>query len=155
MCSAGDDDVVKTEVMSRQEARSASTVKSSVSTVIVSITDCGKPQNTFYPADWLVSILHIQFDDVEFGGKNCITKGQAVIIADFVLNHRKKADRIIVHCEFGQSRSAAVAAAVSRFLNGNDGGIFYNRRYNPNKTCYNYVLEALKKRAWVPKFLRG
>ena len=37
---------------------------------------------------------------------------QAKQIADFILHIRKKVKRFIVHCEFGQSRSAGVAAAI-------------------------------------------
>ena len=140
--------------MSRLEARQASREGESPTTAIVSITDCGSKLNTFYKAHWLKEVLHIQFDDVDFGGHNCITQFQATEIADFALGARKQVERFIVHCEFGQSRSAGVAAAISEYLEGSDGGIFYNRKYNPNRTCYKLVLSALKKRGKIPGFLR-
>ena len=133
------------EIMSRIDASLATRAVDGPATVMISITDCGDKKNTFYPAEWLTDILELQFDDVLEGGRHCITVKQAREIADFVLRVRKKAERLIVHCEFGQSRSAGVAAAISVFLEGHDHGIFSNRRYYPNHTCYDYVLKALRR----------
>jgi predicted protein tyrosine phosphatase len=115
-------------------------------TAIISITDKDSDKNCFYKAAWLKAVLELQFDDVEAGGRNCITLTQAMEIACFVKRMRKNVQRIIVHCEFGQSRSAGIAAAISMYLDGHDSGVFYKRKYNPNRTCYHYVLAALRKR---------
>ena len=143
------------EIMSRLKAQQATSEKNAPVTAIISVTDVGSPLNTFYPADWLIDILELQFEDVEFGGLNCITKEHAKEIAGFVLNMHRKTERFIVHCEFGQSRSAGIAAAISEYVKGNDSGILRNRKYNPNRACYDYVLAALKKRGRTPGFLRN
>jgi predicted protein tyrosine phosphatase len=133
-------------IMSRIDASEATKVEIAPNTAIISITDCGDGKNTFNKAVWLKAVLEIQFDDVDEGGLNCITTSQAEEIADFVLGIRKKIERIIVHCEFGQSRSAGIAAAICRYFENHDDSIFINRRYYPNLTCYRYVLSALKER---------
>ncbi|MDR0287326.1 MAG: hypothetical protein LBI03_06460 [Clostridiales bacterium] len=137
------------EIMSRLEASQATKIENAPDTAIISITDVGKEKNNFKQVDWLKHIFEIQFDDVEAGKKNCITVSQAVDIADFVFHIKKDVERIIVHCEFGQSRSAGVAAAIRCYIEGNDGGILHNRRYNINRTCYRYVLKALRKRGRI------
>ena len=141
------------EVMSRLEAMQASREDTAPTTAVISVTDCGTELNRFYPSEWLVGVRALQFDDV-VSGENCMTSEDAKDIADFVLDMRKKVDRFIVHCEFGQSRSAGIAAAINQHCTGSDAGIFRNKRYNPNQVCYRLTLEALKKRSRVPGFLR-
>lgn len=63
----------------------------------------------------------------------------AVKIVDLVDAH-PEAEHIIVHCTAGQSRSAGVAAALHKALNGTDEAIFKNRRYTPNMRAYRRVL---------------
>ena len=140
------------EIMNRQDATGATMEAEAPDTVIISITDCGDKKNKFNPAPWLKGVLDIQFDDVDFGGKNCITAQQADEIAEFVLNIKRSVKRVIIHCEYGQSRSAGVAAAISTYLEGHDNSIFINRNFFPNKTCYRYVLSALKKMGRSPKY---
>lgn len=66
--------------------------------------------------------------------------GDAVKIIDLVEAH-PEAEDIIVHCTAGKSRSAAVAAALSKVLLGNDESIFGNKRFTPNMRVYRMVLE--------------
>jgi predicted protein tyrosine phosphatase len=140
--------------MNRRDATLATKEKTAPDTAIISITDYGDEKNIFYDADWLKAVFEIQFDDVDEGGHHCITFSQADEIAEFVLRVRKKVQRIIVHCEFGQSRSAGIAAAICQYLNKHDDGILVNRRYYPNKTCYHYMLSALKKRGSIFQRIR-
>lgn len=51
------------------------------------------------------------------------------------------ADTIMVHCTAGRSRSAAVAAALHKIINGSDSVIFDNKQYSPNMRVYRMVLE--------------
>ena len=129
--------------MNRINARRATYDSTAPTTAIISIIDVGDESNEFYPQPWLKHILEMQFNDVE-KGKGCITKKQAKEIADFVCRIHPQVERIIVHCEFGQSRSAGVAAAISQHFEGDSGGIFGNRAYHPNRTCHSYVQDALK-----------
>jgi predicted protein tyrosine phosphatase len=127
------------------DARRATYEQDAPVTAIISISDIGDDLNKFYPQTWLKEVFAIQFDDVE-SGTGCITKIQAAEIADFVLRMYPQIERFLVHCTFGQSRSAGVAAAISQFYEGNSSGIFGNRAYSPNPTCYKLVLDALKKK---------
>lgn len=62
-------------------------------------------------------------------------------IVDLVLDNMD-AQRIVIHCTAGKSRSAAVAAALHLVLNGSDAPIFGNARYRPNMLVYRHVLNA-------------
>ena len=134
------------EIMSRAAARQATYAKSAPLTAVISITDTGSKKNLFYPQPWLIDILELQFDDVEETGAHAITREQAKEIAVFADNNYKRVKRFIIHCEFGQSRSVGIAAAISKHFEGHDSGIFATPGYMPNRTCYRYVLEALKNR---------
>jgi len=61
-------------------------------------------------------------------------------IVDLVEAH-PEAKEIVVHCTAGKSRSAAVAAALHKILNGSDEPIFGNKRYQPNMRVYRMILE--------------
>ncbi len=50
-----------------------------------------------------------------------------------------EAQRLIVHCDAGYSRSPAVAAAISKILTGDDESFF--KRYRPNMWVYRTILE--------------
>ncbi len=52
------------------------------------------------------------------------------------------AQRVVVHCTAGKSRSAAVAAALMKSIEGDDSPIFNNPRYKPNMRVYRMVLNA-------------
>ena len=109
--------------------------------IIVSITDVGSSPNNFNEENkYVKAILPLQFDDVDYGQKNCITSEDARMIIDFVSKWINKVNLVIVHCEAGISRSAGVCAALMKIFNGNDFEIFDNLRYAPNMTCYREVL---------------
>lgn len=56
-------------------------------------------------------------------------------------------DTLIVQCEFGQSRSAAVVAAIREFENRDGIEIFADERYYPNKVVFRKTLAALREQA--------
>ena len=66
-------------------------------------------------------------------------------LADFI--HKAVADGmdLICQCEYGQSRSAACAAAILEFYDKNGISIFADYRYYPNQLVYNKVKDALEK----------
>ncbi len=66
-------------------------------------------------------------------------------VVDLVLAH-PEAQRIMIHCTAGKSRSAAMAAALHLILNGSDAPIFGNARYCPNMLVYRHVLNAWHKK---------
>ena len=65
-------------------------------------------------------------------------------LADFILNAEKQGLDIICQCEYGQSRSAACAAAIMEYFYGNGIKIFADYRYYPNQLVFNKVFDALK-----------
>ena len=69
---------------------------------------------------------------------------QAKKIAAFIKSVSHKADLLICQCEYGQSRSAGLAAAIRQFLYGDGIEIFADERYYPNRVVYHKVLNALK-----------
>lgn len=95
--------------------------------------------------EFVKDILFLAFDDVEedrtYGCKP-MSKEDGVLVRDFVEKFKNEVNEIIVHCDAGVSRSAGVAAAIGKYLNGDDMFIFGRPRYSPNLTCYRNTLNA-------------
>ncbi len=52
---------------------------------------------------------------------------------------------IICQCEYGQSRSAACAAAILEYYEKNGISIFADYRYYPNQLVFNKIIKGLEK----------
>lgn len=61
-------------------------------------------------------------------------------ILSFVEKYRDKVDLIVCQCEAGISRSAGIAAALSKIINGDDSVFF--KRYIPNSLVYSQILRS-------------
>jgi predicted protein tyrosine phosphatase len=90
-------------------------------------------------------ILRLSFPDADapserFSEHELFTPEQAAMIWNFVDEHRPHIERILVHCDAGVSRSAAVGAALARVLNGDDAE-FFGGRYRPNMRVYQTLLD--------------
>ncbi len=70
---------------------------------------------------------------------------QSKTIAEFVNEVWNKVEIIICQCEHGQSRSAAVGAAILEYKYKKAIDIFANPKYYPNKFIYWKVLNALNE----------
>lgn len=66
--------------------------------------------------------------------------------AGFIMERAEKTNVLICQCEYGQSRSAAVAAAVAEFYGGHGDVILRDNRYCPNTLVYRKLLAALQGR---------
>ncbi len=77
--------------------------------------------------------------------KFLFTENDADQILDFVESH-PEAELIIVHCDGGVSRSAGIAAALSKILTGSDFNIFNSKRYQPNMHVYRTILNRWHSR---------
>lgn len=132
-------------------------------TAVISITDVGYP---FAELEHLPQYrLEVAFNDVdgdvfldELGSNptdeerlslekkyQMLSDKQAAEIATFY--HKclqKDIDILIVQCEYGQSRSAAVVAAICEFESKDGITIFADDRYYPNKIVFRKVLRALQ-----------
>lgn len=128
---------------------------------LISITDYGynfaelknKPQH----------LLQLAFDDVDGDvfidelGENPLEEEklkienkyhmfsdkQALQVAEFVNAVWDMVNIIICQCEHGQSRSAAIAAAIMQYKYQNGIDIFSDDNYYPNKLVYRNVFNAL------------
>lgn len=73
-------------------------------------------------------------------------------LAEFILKAKQDGFDIICQCEYGQSRSAACAAAILECFYHNGITIFADYRYYPNQLIFNKLLDALKEVAQIKYF---
>ena len=66
-------------------------------------------------------------------------------LAKFIYKARGNGLDIICQCNYGQSRSAACAAAILQHFEKRGIDIFVDYRYYPNQLVYHKVFEALEK----------
>ena len=80
---------------------------------------------------------------------NMFSDEQASEIASFYKNNKDNISTLICQCEHGQSRSAAVVAAILEFRSRRGIQIFADDNYYPNKVVFRKVIEALKDQILV------
>jgi len=134
---------MKFTIMNASQAKKFSYKENIEPCAIISITDAISIPVSFNPNKNIVGILRLTFDDTDVASPYSITKRDAVNIIEFVEKYKDITDNFIVHCEAGISRSAGVAAALSKIYNGSDCDIFDNPMYKPNMLVYNIVLGAV------------
>ncbi len=66
-------------------------------------------------------------------------------LAKFIYEARADGFDIICQCDYGQSRSAACAAAILQHFSKNGIDVFTDYRYYPNQLVYHKVFDALEK----------
>ena len=69
---------------------------------------------------------------------------EAPALARYIIEIVSGGYDIICQCEYGQSRSAACAAAIKEYYDKNGIEIFADYRYYPNQLVFNKLLCALK-----------
>ena len=125
-------------------------------TALISIGDFGTefPPLEHQPAH----ILRLEFDDItlsdidyESSGRyafRLFSEEQANQIAAFVYRHREDCETLLCQCHYGQSRSAAVAAAIKEYFDHNGIDIFADEqeRYCPNLYVFRKTLQALQNK---------
>ncbi len=70
---------------------------------------------------------------------------EAKQLAEFIIDSANKNLNMICQCEYGQSRSAACAAAIKEYFDKSGIEIFADYRYYPNQLIFNKLLDALKR----------
>lgn len=96
------------EFVSRQKAIQR---KPEPTTIVISINDLTAAPATLQKGWQAVHVLH--YNPTSFTNEpGGFTREQARGIVDFVEQHENTADRILVHCVAGESRSAAVALVL-------------------------------------------
>lgn len=115
--------------------------------IIVSINtprECYKTSPFGNEENGVLSVLRLCFDDVDKKTINCMNANHARVIKDFIAGFSDRDDlAVIVHCDAGVSRSAGVAAALSKYYNGDDSYFFDSGIYRPNMLCYRTMLNEL------------
>lgn len=121
-------------------------VNPSVKHIIISITEANDQHPTIKPNENCLGVLKMKFGDVDDSAPNYTIPMEykhAEEIVDFVQQFANEIELIICQCDGGISRSAAVASALSVWLNGTDAEIYDNPRYLPNSWVRNRILKVL------------
>lgn len=113
--------------------------------IVISISDPDKPEQEITRSAKLRGVLSLKFHDIVQPRKFQLTTDVAMTpeharqALSFVRQHLRDVGLIICQCEAGVSRSAGLAAALSRILEGDDEYFFLN--YWPNRWVYDLLLE--------------
>ena len=90
-------------------------------------------------------VLRLKFDDCDPNNilehNVLFDRDMADKVWDFVESIRDRVGTLVVHCYFGQSRSAGMAAAIGKYILGTDSFVF-DGSYVPNMYVYRTMLEA-------------
>ncbi len=117
----------------------------STPSVIISIRDIMKDRALIAVNDQIKDVLFLSFEDWDrdMDDESVITEADALAIKNFVTKYNtlKEDINLYVNCEAGWSRSAGVAAAISKYL-FEDDTVFFKTK-TPNMLCYRKVLNAL------------
>jgi len=102
-----------------------------------------------FPSKERLATLRLEFFDIEesIGDLAMMSDDQAKQVVDFANAWKDKVKLFVVHCEAGICRSAGVAAALSKWLNGED--MFFYKTYCPNRWVYKQVLKAIYGDPWA------
>lgn len=71
---------------------------------------------------------------------------EADALVAFIYQARADGLDILCQCEYGQSRSAACAAAILEHFDSTGISIFADYRYYPNQVVYHKIMDALIRR---------
>ena len=154
---------MKVQIMSREALTELARKSFAQNTAVISITD--SEADDVHLENQPYRLLRLKFDDVSdeifeelLGRKPSVremhqlahrfrmmSNGQAEEMADFVLDLQEE-DTLICQCEYGQSRSAAVAAAVLEYRSRKGIHVFADSHYYPNKYVFRKLLSALRTR---------
>ena len=66
-------------------------------------------------------------------------------LAKFIYEAKENGLDIICQCDYGQSRSAACAAAILQYFEGRGIDVFVDYQYYPNQLVYHKIFDALEK----------
>ena len=93
-----------------------------------------------------VGIPDIDIEILDDYGYTCETYlAEADEPAKFIYEARADGLDIICQCDYGQSRSAACAAAILQHFEGRGIDVFSDYKYYPNQLVYHKVFDALEK----------
>ena len=146
---------MKATILSRKEARRMIEEGFPENAAVISFYD---PKSRRTPMDYeplsykgicdRVFYVGIHDIDIEILGDYGLTFEtyfpEAPALADFIRRAAEDGCQIICQCEYGQSRSAACAAAIKEYYDKSGIEVFADYRYYPNQLIFNKLLAALK-----------
>ena len=129
-------------IMDRYDAVEYCKEEHTHSSIIISISSANghRPKLVKKEHNRVVAVLYLFFDD-EVVGDNTFSDEQAEQIIRFVDVWKSVVERLVVHCDAGVSRSAAVCAAMKRYLGFDNQDIFKCQQYEPNPLVYETLIQ--------------
>ena len=130
--------------------------------ILISVSDPKAPLPTIPENEKRLGFVRLQFYDLDYCNLKYKEKFQeyfegvpdpvfnvrlATIVLDFYEQHRAKCEAVIVNCEAGISRSAAIAAALCKIEVGHDSPFF--KKYIPNRRVYSLLLSEYYKKEFA------
>jgi predicted protein tyrosine phosphatase len=152
-----------TSFISKKKAEAFTDTKDSEKRILISITTPGESRSTGYCREAILhmdawrDVLRLKFHDVEpeLDGYDYVIFSHDDVkkIFDFLKKHEDEIDEVVVHCEAGISRSAAVSKfiAVIYGLEFPENYMLYNR--NIFSTLMRLYGEAFYDKGILPKDL--
>ena len=146
---------MKVSIYSREAAEALLREGIPPNTAIISFYDppTTRTPKGYKPVDYSVidnPVMQIPLHDIdiEILGEYNLTYEtyfpEAQAVAAFVCKAFEGGMNILCQCEYGQSRSAACAAAIMEYFYGKGISIFADYRYYPNQLVFHKVMDALK-----------
>ena len=141
---------MKIEICSRVAIESRALTPFAQGTALISIADFGDTfaELRYKPGE----LLQLTFNDLPLGDDKAkeaqlhtMTDEQAGEIAVFYKRVCGKVETLICQCEYGESRSAAIAAAFLEYSAQRGKAVFASDAYCPNMSIYHKVLAALRE----------
>ena len=144
------------KILSRKAAEELVTVGFPTKTAVISFYDpvSKRTPKDYRPMDYTgvcmrVFYVPIHDIDIEILGDYGLTYDsyfpESDKLAAFIEDAVADGMDIICQCEYGQSRSAACAAAIKEFYDHSGIEVFADYRYYPNQLVFNKLLEALRR----------
>lgn len=127
-----------TTFISKRQAEMMPKTDDGIKRALISLVSPGQPEANLQPGAW-TDVLRMKFHDFHWddGVHKVITKAQAIEILQFLTKNQHDAEEVIVHCEMGVSRSAAVSMFIADIYN-----LAFDRTYNRHNR---YVYTMLKR----------
>jgi hypothetical protein len=108
---------------------------------VISVRNPGGPWPDIPQTPHVRAVLRLEFEDVDDPELGlAMSAAQAAEVLDFARRHLEAGAEIVCQCEAGISRSAGMAAALSRIHFGHDGG--FHRTHRPNAWVRRCLLNA-------------